>query len=58
MDAPGSVYSGTPVTERILQHVGELAVPVGNVGSALRQGPQDVCEGGQAPVYTGRLPQG
>lgn len=45
-------------TERVLQQVGEPAVPVGDMASALRQRPQDVREGRQAPVYARSLPQG
>lgn len=49
---------GPYVTKNVLEKVGELAVAVWDVGSALRQGPQDVREGRQAPVYERSLPQG
>lgn len=54
---PGHV-AGAPGTEGVLQHVGELAVPVGHVASALPQGPEHVPQGCQAPVDAGSLPQG
>lgn len=51
--------AGDPhVTENVLEKAGELAVAVGDVVSALRQGPQHVREGRQAAVYERSLPEG
>lgn len=46
----GQLFQGSLLTERVLQHVGELALPVGDVASGLWKGPQDVGKGSQAPV--------
>lgn len=55
----GPLRVGDPhVTENVLENAGELAVAVGDVVSVLRQGPQDVREGRQAPVYERSLPEG
>lgn len=54
----GPLRAGDPhVTENVLENAGELAVAEGDVVSVLRQGPQDVREGRQAPVYERGLPE-
>lgn len=47
----GLLWGGLIITENVLEKVGELAVAVRDVASALRQGPQDIREGRQASVY-------
>ena len=55
---PRVASRGSSLTENVLEKVGKLAVPVRDVASTLRQGPQDILEGRQAPVDERSLPQG